>query len=94
MVGELQVPTITLDDLLERNGVKHIDFLSIDVEGHQKEVLDGFDLQRWRPALVCVEDDGPISVPWFKARGYEPIERGCLVAERHGRLCAPVKPAR
>jgi FkbM family methyltransferase len=75
VVGELEVRGITLDDLLERNGVKEIDLLSIDVEGHQKSVLAGFDLQRWKPKLVCVEDDGLFSVPWFKERGYEPIER-------------------
>ena len=32
------------------------DFLSIDVEGHELEVLGGFDLARWRPRLVLLED--------------------------------------
>lgn len=75
VVDEIEVPSITLDDLLERYGVTRIDLLSIDVEGHQEEVLGAFDLQRWRPELVCIEDDGPFAVPWFKQRGYEPIER-------------------
>lgn len=75
VVGEIEVPGITLDDLLERQGVTEIDLLSIDVEGHQKAVLAGFDLQRWHPKLVCIEDDGPLVVPWFKERGYAPIER-------------------
>lgn len=72
---EIEVPGITLDDLLERQGVKEIDLLSIDVEGHQRSVLAGFDLQRWKPKLVCIEDEGPVSVAWFKQRGYAPIER-------------------
>jgi len=75
VVDEIEVPGITLDDLLERQGVKEIDFLSIDVEGHQSSVLAGFDLARWKPKLVCIEDDGLLSIPWFKERGYEPIER-------------------
>jgi len=75
VVGEIQVPGVTLDDLLARQGVTELDFLSIDVEGHQQEVLAGFDVQRWKPKLVCIEDDGPLSVAWFKERGYEPIER-------------------
>ncbi|MBM4243955.1 MAG: FkbM family methyltransferase [Deltaproteobacteria bacterium] len=75
VVGELQVPGITLDDLLARNGVRHVDLLSIDVEGHTAAVLAGFDLQRWKPELVCVEDDGTLVVPWFKERGYAPIAR-------------------
>ncbi len=32
---EVTVPTITLDDVLERNGVTRIDFLSMDIEGHE-----------------------------------------------------------
>jgi FkbM family methyltransferase len=75
VVGELKVPGITLDDLLSRNGVRHVDLLSIDVEGHTAEVLAGFDVQRWKPELVCVEDDGKLAVPWFKERGYAPIAR-------------------
>jgi len=75
IAGELKVPGIRLDDLLERSGVTEVDFLSIDVEGHQQAVLAGFDVQRWRPELVCVEDDGPITIPWFRERGYAPIER-------------------
>jgi|GEM_PF-1728369 len=75
VVAEIQVPGITLDDLLARQGVTDLDFLSIDVEGHQKAVLEGFDIERWKPKLVCIEDDGPLSVAWFKQRGYEPIER-------------------
>ena len=33
-VTEISAPTVTLDDLLESEGVTHIDFLSIDVELH------------------------------------------------------------
>jgi hypothetical protein len=33
-----------------------IDFVSIDVEGHEPDVLAGFDLQRWRPRLLVIED--------------------------------------
>jgi hypothetical protein len=32
------------------------DFLSIDVEGHEIEVLRGFDLARWQPRLILLED--------------------------------------
>src|SRR5262249_17794496 len=31
-------------------------FLSIDVEGHAPEVIEGIDLARWRPRLILVED--------------------------------------
>lgn len=52
---ELTVPTITLNDLLDSEGVKAIDFLSLDIELWEPKALAGFDVERFRPALVCVE---------------------------------------
>jgi FkbM family methyltransferase len=55
--AEIEVPVRTLDDILEQAGAPSpIDFVSIDVEGHEVEVLSGFDLARWRPRLVLIED--------------------------------------
>ena len=51
------VPVRTLDQVLtEAAAPAPIDFLSIDVEGHAREVLQGVDLARWRPRLILVED--------------------------------------
>jgi FkbM family methyltransferase len=53
----IEVPARTLDDILiEAQAPAPIDFVSIDVEGHELEVLTGFDLARWRPRLLLVED--------------------------------------
>jgi FkbM family methyltransferase len=53
----IEVPVRTLDDILEEaKAPSPIDFVSIDVEGHEVEVLAGFDLARWRPRLVLIED--------------------------------------
>jgi hypothetical protein len=54
--GSISVPLLSLDTILSMAGASHIDFMSIDVEGHELEVLDGFDLQRWRPRLLLIED--------------------------------------
>ncbi len=55
--GTIDVPTRTLDDILAEAGAPTpIDFVSIDVEGHEVEVLRGFDLLRWQPRLILVED--------------------------------------
>jgi FkbM family methyltransferase len=50
------VRVLTLDEVLAETGNPAVDFVSIDVEGLQLEVLKGFDLQRHRPALLFVED--------------------------------------
>jgi hypothetical protein len=52
---EITAPTITLTDLLDHEGLTHVDFVSIDVELHEPEVLAGFDLRRFLPSLVCIE---------------------------------------
>lgn len=46
----------TLDDILEEVQLPHVDFVSIDVEGLQLDVLRGFNLQKHRPRLLLVED--------------------------------------
>ncbi len=53
----IDVPARTLDSVLEEAGSPPgFDFLSIDVEGHEIEVLRGFDIARWRPRLILLED--------------------------------------
>lgn len=50
------VPTRTLDAILEEAGVASLDFVTIDVEGHESQTLRGFTLDRWKPHLVLLED--------------------------------------
>jgi FkbM family methyltransferase len=53
----INVPIRTLDDILEEAGAPQpLDFLSVDVEGHEVEVLSGFDFTRWAPRLILLED--------------------------------------
>lgn len=53
----IEVPVRTLDSLLSEAGAPvPIDFLSVDVEGHEIDVLSGFDFARWRPRLILLED--------------------------------------
>jgi FkbM family methyltransferase len=55
--GVIAVPVRTLDSVLEEAGLAPgFDFLSIDVEGHEIEVLRGFDIARWHPQLILLED--------------------------------------
>lgn len=54
-VRGITVPTITLNDLLDHEGIRDFDFLSMDIELHEPQALAGFDLERFKPALVCVE---------------------------------------
>jgi hypothetical protein len=74
----IEVPARTLDGvLIEACAPRQLDFLSIDVEGHELEVLSGFDFAHWRPRLVLLEDHvGNLKKHRFlRAAGYRLIRR-------------------
>ena len=50
-----KISTTTLDLILEKNNVQKINYLSIDVEGHEFEVLSGFSIQKYNPDIVSIE---------------------------------------
>jgi FkbM family methyltransferase len=51
-----EVETISLLDLLRvHNAPKFVDFLSIDTEGSEFEILKNFDFQSYRFGAICVE---------------------------------------
>jgi FkbM family methyltransferase len=55
-VGTEQVTVMTLDAVLAEAGNPPVDFVTMDVEGTQFDVLRGFTLQRHRPKLLLIED--------------------------------------
>lgn len=55
---KIQVQTRTLDEILsELEHDREIDFISIDVEGHELDVLKGFSIERWSPTVLILEDN-------------------------------------
>lgn len=55
---KIKMQTVTLNQLIDTYvpAGKTIDLLSIDVEGHDFEVLQSLDLNRHRPRMIVVED--------------------------------------
>jgi FkbM family methyltransferase len=60
-LASYQVETVSLKDLLDfHKAPKHIEFLSIDTEGSEFEILNGFDFQSYTFGAICVEHNfGP-----------------------------------
>ena len=67
----------TLDDILAEAGNPRIDFVSIDVEGMEMDVLRSFDLERHRPGLVMLEDHltNLDLIEHLPPRGYKMVRR-------------------
>ena len=72
--SETRVRAMTLDRILKAAGVDKIDFITIDVEEGEMDVLGGFDLMRWRPEAVMVETSARVREAevrrYFVERGY------------------------
>ena len=52
---EYNIDVDSLSSVLERHNVGEIDFLKIDVEGHEQQVIEGNDWKKYRPKLVILE---------------------------------------
>ena len=75
----IATPMQTLASICARNNMTTIDFLKIDVEGAEGEVLAGNDWARYRPRVILCEAVAPGSMaenwqawePQLLAQGYE-----------------------
>jgi FkbM family methyltransferase len=74
----LAVPVTTLKDLCEQHAPRAFDFLKVDVEGAEQDVLLNGDWQRHRPKVVVVEALAPYTLapaweawePFLATHGY------------------------
>ena len=74
----VRMPVITLARLCEQHDVSEIDFLKIDVEGGEADVLLGGDWRAYRPKVILIEAVTPGSgepawgewEPFLLAQGY------------------------
>jgi FkbM family methyltransferase len=73
----LEVPIRTLDSVLTETNVSQIDFLSIDVEGAEIDVLSGMSFERYRPSLILLEDfaDDTVRHRFMRSRDYKRVRR-------------------
>jgi len=51
----VDVPGRSLSALLDEHKMSHVDLLSLDVEGFERQALEGLDFRRHRPRLILVE---------------------------------------
>lgn len=56
-VRPVEVNCITLDEIISVLELKFVDFISIDTEGTELDVLHGLDLTKTRPKLLIIENN-------------------------------------
>lgn len=72
--GEYKIRTQPLRDILQEHCRQPVEFLNVDAEGYDLEVLQSNDWNTHRPRIVCVEalrGDEDEANGWLKDRGYK-----------------------
>lgn len=88
---KVKVPTIKLDDLLDKTGIKKIDFVTMDIELWEPHALAGFDIKRYKPDLMCIEAHLPVQkqlLQYFYENGYVQLEQ-YLLSDKNNWYFAP-----
>jgi hypothetical protein len=76
----LEVQLYKLNDLLEKHNLFHVDYLTIDTEGNELDILKSIDFERFYIDVIDVEsnyDDGPL-LSFLTSKGYQKKKKlGC-----------------
>lgn len=68
---DIEVRVETVDALLGKWQFPKLDALCIDVEGTERDVLEGMSLESWKPKIVVLESwQERLHEPYMKERGY------------------------
>lgn len=79
VTASYEVETVSLMDLLDHHSApRHIDYISVDTEGSEKEVLETFDFDKYKFGFITVEEHEGVPAeksvqPLLEHAGYEMI---------------------
>jgi FkbM family methyltransferase len=68
---KIEIQAITLTEAFKSHNISDIDFIKIDVEGHEDKVLEGLDFKTFRPKVFIIESSSPTNA--FGYLNFEPI---------------------
>jgi len=73
----LQLPAVNINEVLKKHDVTHVDFLSLDTEGSELEILKSIDFSRLTIDVITVENnfDEPIVRDFLEAHGFTYVTR-------------------
>ena len=51
-----KIDMTTISEILAEAGITQLDYLSVDIDGHEMAAFRGLDFARWKPRLILLED--------------------------------------
>jgi FkbM family methyltransferase len=75
-----EVPITDLDSYAAENGITHIDFMKIDTQGHEDEVLAGAEGLLENGAVDVIETELTVGNPYTKSLQFYDLERVLIPA--------------
>lgn len=85
----VEVPCVTLQSLLDKYGLKHINLLSLDAETYELEILKGIDFSKTTFDLISIEHfnssyDGFFApLKYIKSEGLSKKTNSCFYVNRN-----------
>jgi FkbM family methyltransferase len=70
---KINIKCQTLNSILEKNIIKKFDYLNIDVEGSELEVIEGIDLMKYHPSLITIENNNLLLEDYLKDNVYKKL---------------------
>ena len=55
IIRTIQIPLVSVNEIIAQNFQSAPNFVSLDIEGLDLEILESFDFGRWRPEIFCIE---------------------------------------
>lgn len=88
----VKLSCVTLDSILERVAITEVDYLSLDVEGHELDVLRGVDLTKVLIKVITLEAaKNRAAADYLQSHGYvehrpKSVEEGARKGEEYNLL--------
>ena len=77
--NKIKIKCQTLNSIFEKNFIKKFDFLNIDVEGSELEVIEGIDLLKYHPSLITIENNNLLLEDYLRDNVYKKLIRSDYV---------------
>ena len=83
--NQIEIDSYKLDTLLKKYNIEKIDYLNVDVEGHDFKAISEFSFSKYQPKLISIEDNFYDFQETLNSNIYQLlIKNGYFLASKYG----------